>query len=566
MVEARAKLAWARPMANFSRGRMTMLFAHLLRRVPVGLILLTGFLHALALPAPAGTLAPPGAGSIHAIVIGIDAYQQPKIPKLKGAVADARDIAESLKTHGVDDITLLTDAVATRAGIVGVLERLHATTGPGDLVVLSFAGHGMQQPEPSGRHAEADRKDEVWLFAGFNWVGAGRAERMIDNELFVHLKQFAEKGVQVLVLADSCYGGGMAKSIDPRGGSLSVRGLPADTEAIDTAGDPAPNPPEGSDEAAIVALSGVTFIGGTEEERTVPEVRIDGRKRGAASYAFARTLEGWADADHDGTTTRSELLAYLRPEVSQLSGSLQWPVLLPRLGKALAAPVFRNPAPPSGGLTGAVAPAVSPLSFAITISRGIGAGDAAGGQAQLEAVDPESGEAELKQDAATGDVLDGSNTVIAYGVGPGGIAGVADRTAAVKQLALLAQGRGIPVELDPRKDLYTQGEGIHVVASGVAGYYVQVVDIAGSGEVQYVPFDDPLAAGDAVAMPVHVQPPYGSDTLIVVATPERDRALEDALRALDRQVKPVELVKALQERLTRAEDRIGFVVVRTRDK
>ena len=69
--------------------------------------------------------------------------------------------------------------------------------------------------------------------------------------------------------------------------------------------------------------SNVILLAGAADDRVSPEVSIDGKARGALSYAFARSLEGHADADKDGVITRKELVQFVRATVPQRSDSQQ---------------------------------------------------------------------------------------------------------------------------------------------------------------------------------------------------------------------------------------------------
>ncbi|MET0721310.1 MAG: caspase family protein, partial [Tardiphaga sp.] len=93
---------------------------------------------ALALRARAG-------GEVRGLVIGIDAYRYYR--PLKGAVADARDIESALRAVGTKDVVILLDAQADRATVLREIDQLIARTKANDLVILSIAGHGAQEPE-----------------------------------------------------------------------------------------------------------------------------------------------------------------------------------------------------------------------------------------------------------------------------------------------------------------------------------------------------------------------------------------------------------------------------------
>ena len=77
-----------------------------------------------------------------ALVIGINAYE--KASRLNYAVADARAVAEQLVRLGFprQNIRVLLDGAATRAGIERVLYREFAKMGREDRLLVYFAGHG----------------------------------------------------------------------------------------------------------------------------------------------------------------------------------------------------------------------------------------------------------------------------------------------------------------------------------------------------------------------------------------------------------------------------------------
>ena len=77
------------------------------------------------------------AGQWRALVVGVDAYQH--VSPLKGAVNDARDIAETLTAAGVTDLTTLYDADASRQAILSSWQDLISRADADDVLVLSYA-------------------------------------------------------------------------------------------------------------------------------------------------------------------------------------------------------------------------------------------------------------------------------------------------------------------------------------------------------------------------------------------------------------------------------------------
>jgi len=160
---------------------------------------------------------------IHALIVGIDAYRH--VTPLKGADADARDIESSLRQIGVADITLLLDEEADRESILRVADSLRSRLRPGDLVILSIAGHGALEPERI-KGSEQDGKDTVFLLAGFGTAGEGTKQRILDKEFNHLIKNFEAAGARVLFVADTCSGGGLAREVDPRAAEMSYRSVP----------------------------------------------------------------------------------------------------------------------------------------------------------------------------------------------------------------------------------------------------------------------------------------------------------------------------------------------------
>jgi hypothetical protein len=110
---------------------------------------------------------------------------------LYGCEPDAdvmRDIAAS---QGLSTETLKTKQ-ATREAVLDKLGELAGKLKSGDLLVVSYSGHGGYLPDQNGD--ESDGKDETWcLYNG----------EMLDDELYGAWMKF-EPGVRILVFSDSC--------------------------------------------------------------------------------------------------------------------------------------------------------------------------------------------------------------------------------------------------------------------------------------------------------------------------------------------------------------------------
>jgi len=147
---------------------------------------------------------------------------------LDGAANDANDIAKSLTGAGAKEVVRLINDDASKDRIVATWEGLVAKANPGDTIVFSYAGHGGQEPEPKGRHDEADGLNENFLLGRFVPVGPATRERILDDEVFGWMQEADKKGVKVVFVADSCHSGGMERSASAPG----VRFRKMDTPTI----------------------------------------------------------------------------------------------------------------------------------------------------------------------------------------------------------------------------------------------------------------------------------------------------------------------------------------------
>jgi Caspase domain len=277
---------------------------------------------ALAQPgeALADDLRAPGGGTIRALVVGVDVYSRlPASVQLQGARADAEDIAEALSRDGVKPFVLF-DADVTRANIVARMDSLVAESKPGDLVLFAYAGHGMQTPEYARwQGIDPDGVNEQIALSGFSFSGEGVDEIIVNPEIRAWLSRLDAKGVDAVVIMDSCFGGGM-REVDPRTGMIRTRVLRASAAQIrageDERGKFAGIPMTDKEARADVELmSHVTFLAGATSRSVVPETPglAASGPRGALSYFFARALGG--KSAKDGVTTRQALYEYLKHNV-----------------------------------------------------------------------------------------------------------------------------------------------------------------------------------------------------------------------------------------------------------
>jgi hypothetical protein len=115
---------------------------------------------------------------------------------------DANDMAALARAGDMEPTVLLTKK-ATRANVLKAVRQAARTLASGDLLFLTYSGHGGQIADVSGD--EPDKKDETWcLYDG----------ELIDDEVFNELTSFAN-GVRIIVLSDSCHSGSVVRARIP---------------------------------------------------------------------------------------------------------------------------------------------------------------------------------------------------------------------------------------------------------------------------------------------------------------------------------------------------------------
>ncbi|HEY0777351.1 MAG TPA: caspase family protein, partial [Gemmatirosa sp.] len=176
----------------------------------------------------------PAAATKRALLVGIDAYQF--VSGLEGCVNDARLMQRLLvDTFGFPSasVTLLTDAGATRDGILAALDALVAATGTDDVVVVYYAGHGSQMTDRSGLKASGMDSTLLPVDSGRDWTAQGGENHpnrdITDDEINARLAALADRTRFTTVIVDACHSGTITRdAVGPTFGVRS-RGIAPDT-------------------------------------------------------------------------------------------------------------------------------------------------------------------------------------------------------------------------------------------------------------------------------------------------------------------------------------------------
>jgi tetratricopeptide (TPR) repeat protein len=243
-------------------------------------------------PAPADEVtALPASAKRWALVIGVDKYIDPQISPLKGSDNDAHQIADALVRYAgfpQDQVIVLsttqpTERQPTRVNILRRLSNLSTTVPKDGLLLVSFAGHGMERGGQAFLlPADAQISDQI-SFLEETAISMSRVRSWIK-----------ETGVgQVVLLLDACRN-------DPGGRADAPNNLSnAYVNAF--------NFDVRNREVQAFATVYATGIGQRAYEYTE-------KKQGYFSWAVVEALKG-AAANDKGEVTLSQLVKYVQDAV-----------------------------------------------------------------------------------------------------------------------------------------------------------------------------------------------------------------------------------------------------------
>ena len=140
-------------------------------------------------------------GKKTALCIGINDYPGTG-SDLRGCVNDARDWQAELERRGFQT-TLMLDRQATKQAMASEMQRLLGDAKYGDVLVITYSGHGTWVPDADGD--EPDRRDEALVPQDIREAGP-----LLDDDLFEIFSE-RERGVRLVMVSDSCHSGTVAK-------------------------------------------------------------------------------------------------------------------------------------------------------------------------------------------------------------------------------------------------------------------------------------------------------------------------------------------------------------------
>lgn len=477
------------------------------------------------------------------LLIGVGDYAAPQIERLIGPPNDVTALKQRLEQKlgfASPDITVLVNSAATKANILAELERLYQRSEPGDNVLIYYSGHGTSAGQ-DGNSFDLPYLTGAWLpyDLPYTTLQAAKAGLIVGSrDLRPRLKALDDGGRIVVVLTDSCYSGQLVRSTAALLGPLRLATLPG-TSASKGIEAPRSAPPPypyanvlmisaASDSEAAMDISGPAFKRWST---------IDGLPHGAFTDTLLRMLDGQLAKGEQSYSRAFQAIA----SHMQRQGYPHEPQLLPSMSedtKSLATKGFlqqeqASSLPVSAVKTESTQHESQPLlslridesakslkkHFAglTTVSIVDGIADLAlqikGNDAQLTSG---SGDLILSTDKVDVDLIRRVNA-----------------ESWIKKLGIASgQSYGLRVETNPstRGGTFTQCERFSFQVQVQRKAYVTLLDLTSRGYLRVLyplPRDigAPLAPGKVFALPgsspadqIVVDPPFGTDVLITIAT------------------------------------------------
>lgn len=146
--------------------------------------------------------------------------------RLEDSETAAWRMAELACQAGYDSMLVLRGAAATLAAVHAALLNAAQLLEAGDTLLVTYSGHGNQVVDANGD----DR-------SGFDQTWSLYDDELLDDDLYLSWRLF-RPGVRIVVVSESCYGGGMDRgedegevSVVPRRWQVRYRGEPAWAQA-----------------------------------------------------------------------------------------------------------------------------------------------------------------------------------------------------------------------------------------------------------------------------------------------------------------------------------------------
>ncbi|MCI0663154.1 MAG: caspase family protein [Acidobacteria bacterium] len=247
-----------------------------------------------------------------ALIVGIEKYRDPLVPRTPGCEADARAMAQLIQSvYKFGEVKILLNEQATASNIEHWFRTwLIAGTRPGDRAFFFYAGHGSQLADNNGDERKEDGKDET--LAPYD-VNPRSGANMMRDDLFDEMIGRLN-GRRAVLVFDSCHSGTISRGI-PKLKEFSygggIRYLPTPEQFAELEG--ARSRSAGSEgyvvntrtdvrrdlvvedefiePARFSAMSGAVIISAAGDRQLAHPIMVNGLYRGALSYLLIESLQ-----------------------------------------------------------------------------------------------------------------------------------------------------------------------------------------------------------------------------------------------------------------------------------
>jgi hypothetical protein len=222
-------------------------------------------------------------------------YQGVIVPELFGCLRDADRMEELARVQGCGTVRTLRDGQATANHVLEAIAATAGSMGAGDLLILTYSGHGSRIPDPD--RASEGGYDPTWVL--YDRMLAGK-------ELGAMWPRFAP-GTRIAMVSDSCHSGTVDRELYLQA-MRSLRATPGEVNPVELR---TLDPASATDAAQLFARNhpellrvpptrevevgaSVLLLAACQDNQTA----ADGRGNGLFTQ---RLLEAWGPIDRGGT-------------------------------------------------------------------------------------------------------------------------------------------------------------------------------------------------------------------------------------------------------------------------
>ena len=242
--------------------------------------------------------------SLHIGLNKLDQDHYPGTPVLKAAVNDAVFWESFAKKEGYQT-TSLHDESAKAGVVIKQLGDYASVMKAGDILLLTYAGHGGEIPNDKPAGFDDEKNDQTWCLYD---------RQLLDDELYECFEAFKE-GTRILVVSDSCHSGTITRVADLNFSELLAKGMAGTAKARGFASRKLPK--EVEDE--ILYRSGATVYKPLQAKYKTKQQAV-AVKAAVKLLAACQDDEETLDGAHNGIFTEAFMELFKDPKNKKING------------------------------------------------------------------------------------------------------------------------------------------------------------------------------------------------------------------------------------------------------